>query len=41
MTIYLAQILQMTKERQNNDYETYGAISNKVVNYFNHLSIST
>ena len=38
MAIYLAQILQMTKERRDNDYEAYGAISNSIVDYFNHFS---
>ena len=39
MTMYLAQILQMTKQRHKNDYEVYGAILNSILKYFKHLSI--
>ena len=40
MTMYLAQILQMTKQRHKNDYEVYGAILNSILKYFKYLSIS-
>ena len=33
--MYLAQILQMTKQRQKNDYEVYGAILNSILNILN------
>ena len=39
MTMYLAQILQMTKQRHDNDYEAYGAILNSILKDLKHLSI--
>ena len=35
MTMHLAQILQMTKQRHNHDYEAYGAILNSILNILN------